>query len=229
MTQAAGADRINLLLVEDNRLLREGLTAMINRQPDLRVVAALENGEDVLRQVQELMPQVVLLDLGPQQHNSLRVVESIKKQCPHVKLVVMDLIPTQADLVDFIKAGVSGFLLKEATFEDFLMTVRRVAGGTNVLPHGLIESLFTEIVDRGLRRQPLALPPEARLTKREHEIMELIADGLSNKEIAARLNLATFTVKSHVHNILEKLALRTRLQVASYYARSIQQVVTSSD
>jgi two-component system, NarL family, nitrate/nitrite response regulator NarL len=209
--------KIRLLLVEDNRLLREGLTAMLNSQPDIKVVAAFGNGRDaVLKATQELKPQIVLLDLGLKGQNSLRLVEWVKKESPEVKVIVMDLIPVEADIVAFVREGASGFLLKDATFDDFLSTIRSVAAGANVLPPSLTGLLFSQIVEQVVEQGKIDLIAAVRMTKRECDVIDLIAEGLSNKEIAQRLNIATYTVKSHVHNILEKLALRTRLQVASY-------------
>ena len=127
--------KIRLLLVEDNRLLREGLTAMFNEQPDLEVVAALGNGKEaVLKAVHELRPQIILLDLGLRGQNTLRLVESVRLGHPEVKMIVMDLIPIPADMIEFVKAGVSGFILKDATFADFVGTIRSVSVGASVSP-----------------------------------------------------------------------------------------------
>ena len=208
--------KIRLLLVEDNRLLREGLTAMLNRQPDIEVVAAFGNGKDALKATKELKPQIILLDLGLKGQNSLRLVELVKKESPEIKVIVMDLIPAEADIVEFVREGASGFLLKDATFDDFLRTIRSVAAGTNVLPPSLTGSLFSQIVEQVVGQGKIDLIASVRMTKRERDVIDLIAEGLSNKEIAQRLNIATYTVKSHVHNILEKLALHTRLQLARY-------------
>ena len=209
--------KIRLLLLEDNRLLREGLTAMLNEQPDIEVVAAFGNGKEaVLKATRELKPQIILLDLGLKDQSSLRLVESVRKESSEIKVIVMDLIPVQADVVEFVKEGVAGFILKDATFEDFLGTIRSVAEGESVLPRSLTGSLFSKIVEKVAREGKASLVESVRMTKREREVIELIAEGLSNKEIAQQLNIATYTVKSHVHNILDKLALHTRLQVASY-------------
>jgi DNA-binding NarL/FixJ family response regulator len=209
--------KIRLLLVEDNRLLREGLTAMLNEQPDIEVVAAFGNGKEaVLRGTQELKPQIVLVDLGLKGQNSLQLVELIKRVSSEIKVIAMDLIPVQADVVEFVRGGVSGFILKDATFDDFVRTIRSVAAGASVLPPSLTGSLFSQIIERVAGEGKVSLIESVRMTKREREVIELIAEGLSNKEIAQQLNIATYTVKSHVHNILEKLALHTRLQVASY-------------
>ena len=209
--------KIRLLIVEDNRLLREGLTAMLNSQADIKVVAAFGNGRDaVMKATQELKPQIMLLDLGLKGQNSLRLVEWVRKESPEVKVIVMDLIPAEADIVEFVREGASGFLLKDATFDDFLRTIRSVAAGANVLPPSLTGSLFTQIVEQVVGQGKIDLIASVRMTKRERDVIDLIAEGLSNKEIAQRLNIATYTVKSHVHNILEKLALHTRLQLARY-------------
>lgn len=210
---------ISLILVEGNRLLREGLAAMVHHQEDMQILAALGDRDNVLQKIQQLSPRVVLLDLGLRSHDNLRLVETITREHPDVRVIVMDLLPAQADIIEFVRAGVSGFLLKDATFDEFLKTIRLVAGGTNVLPSPLTDSLFSEIVNHEGRREKALLSSVTSLTRREREVIRLIAEGLSNKEIGLRLNVATFTVKSHVHNVLEKLALRTRVQIATYYAR----------
>ena len=208
--------KIRVLLIEDNRLLREGITAMLNEQPDIRAVSATDNG-DALEKAKKIKPQVVLLDLGLRNQNSLRVAELIKKEYPKAEIVVMDLIPVQAEVVEFVKAGVAGFILKDATIDDFLHTIRSVAEGKKVLPPSLTGSLFSQIVEYAIHSGKAdRLMKAVKLTKREHEVVDLIARGMSNKEIAKELNIALHTVKSHVHNTLEKLALHTRLELASF-------------
>ena len=129
----------------------------------------------------------------------------------------MDLIPMQEDVVMFVQAGVSGFIMKDATIDDFLHTIRSVARGTRVLPPILTGSLFSQIVEQaaaGPGRSKLNI--SVRMTKRERQVIKLVSDGMTNKEIAQDLHLAPATVKSHIHNILEKLALRSRVQIAHY-------------
>jgi len=207
--------KIRILLIEDNRILREGITAMVNRQADIRVVAASGGSDNVLRRMQKLKPQVILLDLGLRNKSGLRVMTSASKEFPDVKVIGMGLVPSQSDIIEFMEAGASGFILKDATVEEFLRTIRSVAQGMKVLPPPLSGSLFSYVVEHALRRGKGRLAGAVRMTKREREIIVLIAEGLSNKGIAQRLNVATYTVKSHVHNILEKLALHSRLQIAT--------------
>jgi two-component system nitrate/nitrite response regulator NarL len=208
--------KVRILLIEDNRIWREALAVMINGQNDMRVVAGLGGGEDNLAKVRELKPHVVLLDLGLRSQNGLRLVRCINKDFPRTGVIGMGLIPSQSDIVEIVEAGASGFILKDARVSDFLQTIRSVARGMKVLPPPLAGSLFSHVVEHALKTGKGTIAQGVRMTKREREIITLIVEGLSNKEIAQRLTIATYTVKSHVHNILEKLALRSRLQIAMY-------------
>jgi DNA-binding NarL/FixJ family response regulator len=209
--------KIRILLIEDNRLLREGITALLKKQLDMNVVTTIGNGENILALAGKLNPNIVLLDLGLRNQNSLRIVKLIKKDFPSIKIIVMDLIPLQADVFEFVQAGVSGFMLKDISVAEFLKTIRSVYDGVQVLPSHLTGSLFSQIVDHALNGlKPEAVNDSVNMTKREKQVIELIAEGLTNKEIATNLHLSTYTVKSHVHNILEKLALNTRIQIAKH-------------
>jgi DNA-binding NarL/FixJ family response regulator len=208
--------KIKILLIEDNRLLRDGIKAIINREVDLKIVAATAGNHDTLLQARRLKPQVVLMDLGLRSENGLHVVATLMKELPQTKVIGMGLIPSQLDIVELVQAGAAGFILKDATIEDVLETIRAVARGMKILPPLLTGSLFTHVVDHALRKGKGKLPDAVRMTKREREVIVLIAEGMSNKEIAQRLNLSTYTVKSHIHNILEKMALHSRLQIATH-------------
>jgi DNA-binding NarL/FixJ family response regulator len=208
---------ITVAIVDDNRLVREALTAMLDRLPDLRVVGT---GVADPAFIEAAKPDVLLLDVGLRDEDSLGVAAALRKQAPNTKIIVMDLIPMNEDIVQFVNAGVSGFVLKDATFEEFVATIRSVAAGEKVLPPRMAESLFSQIASAAATPQgrPQVLE-DVRMTKREREVIELIGEGLSNKEIAQRLNIAAHTVKSHVRNVMEKLTLHTRLQIAAYSRR----------
>jgi DNA-binding NarL/FixJ family response regulator len=209
--------KIKLLLIEDNRLLREGLADMLKNEPDIDVVETVGDGENILKVMHRFRPEIILLDLGLRSRSSLHFVKLVKKKYPSSKIIMMDLIPTQNDVLEFVQAGVSGFILKDATVNDFLKTVRSVAVGSQILPSNLTGSLFSQIVDHAVNRSNTsAIMNSVRMTKREKQVIELISEGYTNKEIAQKLHLSTYTVKSHVHNILEKLALRSRVQIAKY-------------
>jgi DNA-binding NarL/FixJ family response regulator len=208
--------KIRLLIVEDNRLLRDGIIAMLLNQRDIKIIAASGNNRNTISKIRQLKPNIILLDLGLRNQNSLTVVEIVKKDFPNAKIIVMDLAPVPGDISMFLKAGASGFILKDATSDNFLETIRSVAEGTNVLPPNLTDSLFSKIVEHAVKAGKIKLKKVVRMTKREREVVGLISNGLSNKEIGKKLHVSTFTVKSHIHNIMEKLALHTRLEVANY-------------
>jgi DNA-binding NarL/FixJ family response regulator len=178
--------KTKILLIEDNRILRDGIKALINAQPDLKIVAATGGNHDTLPQARSLKHHVVLIDLGLRSANGLRVVATLTRELPRTKVIGMGLIPSQLDIIEFVEAGAAGFILKDATIEDVLRTIRAVARGTRIIPPLLTESLFTHVVHHALRKGNLT--GAARMTKREREIIVLIAEAMSNKEIAQPLN-----------------------------------------
>jgi DNA-binding NarL/FixJ family response regulator len=210
------AKRIPVLVVEDNRLVRDSITAMLAEQPDLRVVAAVDRARAALERARALKPRVALVDAALGGHDSHRLVGDLKHAAPEVRVIVMDLLPVPEHVLDFVHAGVSGFIAKDATPHEYVRTVRSVANGTDVLPGALTGALFTHIAKLAAGRKSSRAMKAVRMTVRERAVFDLIASGLSNKEIAQRLHLATNTVKGHVHNILDKLALNSRLQIAAY-------------
>ncbi len=216
--------RTKVLLIEDNRLLREGIAAILDGQGDFEVIAVAEDGDalDQLRKSGQ-SPDVVLLDLGLERTNSLQLMQALQAEQPDVRVIAMDILPEQVDMVEFVEAGGSGFIHKSAGLHEYVETIKSVARGEKVLPPALTASLFTQIVEAALASEA-GIPDFAiRLTSREQEVVGLISEGLSNKEISARLHIATHTVKSHVHNILEKLTLSSRLQIAAYARRKDQE------
>jgi DNA-binding NarL/FixJ family response regulator len=205
---------ITVAIIEDNRLVREGMTDMLNELPDVKVVLAATSLETSM--LKTANPRVVLLDVGLQDRNSLRVAETVQKEMADSRVIVMDLLPVHEEIAEFVNAGVAGFILKDATFEDFVGTIRSVADGVRVLPPRMTGTLFSQIVHAAVRQGTKAALEAVSMTQREREVIALIAAGMSNKEIAQRLSIATDTVKSHVRNVMDKLALRSRLQIAAY-------------
>ena len=215
------AKRIRVMIIDDNRLVREGLRVLLDEQPDLRVVAAAEDRATGLHQVAEFTPHIVLVDAALDNGDSFEFVALLRRTASEVKVIVMDLLPAPEDVIEFVKAGANGFIMKDATVEDLVSTIRSVALGADVVPPALTGTLLSHIAQQAAAvRQVPGAADAVRMTKREKEIMNLIAEGMSNKEIAQNLNIATYTVKSHVHNILEKLALHSRLQIAAYTHRA---------
>jgi len=221
--------KIRLLIIEDNRLLRDGIFKILKPHKDIIIIAASGDGKNTIVKIKQLKPNVVLLDLGLRSQNSLHVVEIVKKDFPQAKIIVMDLAPVQADILQYVKAGANGFILKDASLNDLLITIRTVSEGATVLPPLLVDSLFSQIVDHAVREGKSTLKQAVRMTKREHEVILHLGEGMSNKEISQKMHISSYTVKSHIHNIMEKLALHTRLEIANYsYTGDTLKTITRS-
>ena len=221
--------KIRLLIIEDNRLLRDGIFKILKPHKDIIIIAASGDGKNTIVKIKQLKPNIVLLDLGLRSQNSLHVVEIVKKDFPQAKIIVMDLAPVQADILQYVKAGANGFILKDASLNDLLITIRTVSEGATVLPPLLVDSLFSQIVDHAVREGKSTLKQAVRMTKREHEVILHLGEGMSNKEISQKMHISSYTVKSHIHNIMEKLALHTRLEIANYsYTGDTLKTITRS-
>ena len=209
--------KIRLLLVEDNRILCESIASMFKKRPDMHVVGNISSNENIVQSLGDLKPDILLIDIILTSQNSLELVKLIRQQFQEIKIIVMGLVTTQSNIYKYIEAGVAGFILKDADTSRFVKTTLKVNRGLWVLPPLLTGSLFSQVVKNAVSGSTYSITDiSTRITKRELEVMELIAEGFTNKEIAQKLNISTYTVKSHVHNILEKLALSTRAQIAKH-------------
>jgi DNA-binding NarL/FixJ family response regulator len=204
---------IRVAIVDDNRLVCEALSAMLGKLAEFEVVASAGADASFLAGAKA---HVLLLDVGLSDQESLRLAAALRTGAPDTKIVVMDLFPVSEDIVEFVNAGVAGFVFKDASLDEFVGTIRAVAAGEKILPPRLTGSLFSQIAREAVQHRSERVLEDVRMTPREREVIGLIGEGLSNKEIAQRLNIATHTVKSHVRNVMEKLALHTRLQIAAY-------------
>jgi DNA-binding NarL/FixJ family response regulator len=212
--EASLTNKIRILLIEDNRFLREGITDTLRSHGDFVVDALADVVDPEVQTEGTRPPDVVLLDLSVENDHSLRLMSALRERFPESKVIAMDILPEQTDVVEFVKAGGSGFILKSAPAKDYVRTIQAVAGGSAILPADLTKSLFAQLVESAIANPN---PAHAiQLTRREHEIVDLISRGMSNKEIAQQLHIATFTVKSHVHNVLKKLELSNRQQIAAF-------------
>lgn len=206
---------INVAIIEDNRLVRDGLTLKLNEQPDFKVSYSAPNGR--IEDLRTSASQVLLLDVGLEEEDSLDVAERVRTELPGIRVVVMDLLPVHEDLVEFVTTGVAGFILKDATLEELLTTIRSVAAGHTILPPQMTSTLFSQIVGEAVLRGLADVNEATGLTPREQRVVSLIGGGLSNKAIAKELGISPHTVKSHVRNVMDKLTLHSRLQIAAYH------------
>jgi DNA-binding NarL/FixJ family response regulator len=197
---------------------------MFKKRPDMHVVGTISSGENIVQSIGDLKPDILLIDLILVNQNSLELVKLIKEQFQKIHIIMMGLLPAQSTVSEYIEAGVVGFILKDADSDRFIKTILKINRGLKFLPPPLTGSLFTQLVKNAVSGSNSSIVDKStRMTKRELEVMELIAEGFTNKEIAQELKLSKYTVKSHVHNILSKLSLSTRVQIAKYAYQSESQ------
>ena len=207
---------IRVLIADDQMMVRQGFTVLLNVQPDIEVVGQAVDGKDAIVKVAELAPDVVLMDIRMPELSGIEATRRITEESPHPKVLVLTTFDLDEYVYDALRAGASGFLLKDASADQLAEAVRVVAAGDALLAPGITRRLIAEF--SRLDSTPRT-PLKARvgeLTERETEVLALIAQGLSNAEIAGRLVVAEQTVKTHVGRILVKLGLRDRTQAAVF-------------
>ncbi len=213
-------DAIRILLVDDQPLFRRAIATLVGDQPGLVVVGEAENGLQGLELAHSLRPDVVLLDVEMPVMNGVEATRRIRDEVPAAKVVILTVSEEDDHLFDAIRYGAHGYLLKNLRPEQLYELIRAVVRDETVLSPAIAGRLMREFRERPTGRR-VATPSssEPSLTRREIEIMQLVADGLSNKEIGVRLSITEGTVKNHVHNALEKLQLENRIQAAAYVVR----------
>jgi two-component system nitrate/nitrite response regulator NarL len=219
---------IRILLVDDQPLFRKALATLIDGQPDLSVIGEAENGLQAVEQARALQPDLVVMDVDMPVMNGVEAVRLIREQVPAAKVVMLTVSENEDDLFDAVRYGAHGYLLKDLRPEQLYDMLRSVMRNETPLSPAIAGRVLTAL--RGwsssggtstgpIRSAPSATPEGPGLTRREIEILQLVADGLSNKEIGSRLSITEGTVKNHVHNSLEKLHLENRIQAAAYVVR----------
>ncbi|MDA0189763.1 MAG: response regulator transcription factor [Proteobacteria bacterium] len=205
---------IRVLLVDDHTLFRSGIRSLLARQPGFEVVGEAGDGLEGVKRAKSLQPDVVLLDLHMRGTSGLEAVRLIVEEVPGTQVLMLTVSEDAEDLLEALRGGASGYLLKNIETEALVDAIRRAADGESVISPQMTGKLV-----QGVRRPPPEARPPAekeRLSPREREIMAFLARGESNKEIARALDLAESTVKIHVQGILRKLGLSSRVQAAVY-------------
>ena len=208
-------EKITLILADDHPMVRKGLTAFLATAQDIEVLAVAASGVDVVATVKKHAPDVVLLDLFMPDQPALETVCQIKKISPRSQIIIVTSYEGDEYVMPMTQAGAISYILKDTTPEDLIRTVRKAAAGESTISPRIAKVLVT-VVTRAREGKTQENQLHDDLTEREMEVLQCIAEGLSNMDIAARLNISEKTVKSHVGNILSKLYLTGRTQAAVY-------------
>lgn len=209
---------LRIMLVDDHILFRKGLARLLDAQPDFEVVGEAADGEEALQAVGTLRPDVVLMDLRMPVCDGLEATRRIKHSFPEVRVVMLSVSEEDQDFFAAIRCGADGYLVKDLRPEGLFQELRGLAQGEAPLSRTMTSKLLRQLARQG----SMIVPPVSSdlLSPREEEVLTLIVEGLTNREIATDLGIAVNTVRNHVRSILEKLDVRNRVQAAVYAVRS---------
>jgi ribosomal subunit interface protein len=215
----SGSEKLRVLVCDDHALFRRGLKMVLDEEPDLELVGEASDGAEVVVRAQELMPDVILMDVRMPKRSGIEAAGEIKDSLPHVKILMLTISDDEADLYEAIKAGASGYLLKEIPIEEVADAIRSVWAGQSRISPSMASKLLTEFAAMTKASDEKPQMPAPKLTDREMEVLRLVAQGLNNRDIAGRLFISENTVKNHIRNILEKLHLHSRMEAVVYAVR----------
>jgi two-component system NarL family response regulator len=218
-TDTTVGDVIRVVIADDHALFRRGLEMVLEGEDDIRVVAEANNGKQAVEAAVEHMPDLVLMDVRMPAHGGIDAAKVIKEAAPHVKILMLTISDEEEDLYEAIKAGASGYLLKEISIEEVADAIRKVHAGQSLISPSMAAKLLTEFAAMARKDEEKQQMPAPRLTDREMEVLTLVAQGLNNRDIAKKLFISENTVKNHVRNILEKLHLHSRMEAVVYAVR----------
>ena len=213
------SDDIRVMICDDHALFRRGLIMVLEAEDDIEVVAEAEDGEDALEKAVEFVPDVVLMDVRMPGVDGIEATRRIADKVPTAKILMLTVSDEEEDLYEAIKAGATGYLLKEVSIEEVAPAARAVVAGQSLISPSMASKLLGEFSNLAKRAEERSSVPTPRLTERELEVLRLVALGKSNREIAGDLYISENTVKNHVRNILEKLHLHSRMEAVVYAVR----------
>ncbi len=208
---------IRLLIADDHDIVRAGIKALLQRQEDIEIVGEAADGREVVRLAEQLSPSMIVMDITMPQLNGIDAASQVIRRDPEVKVIILSMYSDEEFIVRALMAGVKGYLLKDAVQADLLRAVRAVATGRSFFSPEIAQTLAEDYV-RQLQRKGLEDSYEL-LTEREREVLQLLAEGKSNKETATTLNVSTYTVETHRTHLMQKLNLHNTAELVLYAVR----------
>ena len=207
---------IKVLLVDDHAIIREGLRSLLEKQPDIEVVADTDDGRKALELVRELSPDIVIMDVTMPRLGGIEATRQITGEFPDVKVIALSIHSRRRFVADMLSAGAAGYILKECLFDELVAAIRAVAAGGRYLSPRITEVVVDDYVKR---LSSGAEAPSASLTSREREVLQLVAEGKSTKQIALELHVSTKTIEANRRQIMEKLGMHSVAELTKYAVR----------
>ena len=212
MTQTA-----RVLLVDDHTVVRQGLKALFSHEPDIDIVGEADNGRKALEYILELKPNVVLMDISMSGLNGIETTRQIRQNHPHIKVVILSMHANEEYVFQVLRAGASGYVLKQSDSLEILTAIRAALAGGSFLSPPISRAVIDDYIHRAEARNQDTEPNP--LTPREREVLQLLAEGLPNREIAKQLNISIKTVETHRSNMMHKLGVKGKTELVKYALR----------
>ena len=214
-------DPIRELIVDDHALFRRGLEMVLAEEPDIELVGEASDGAEAVAKAGEALPDVILMDIRMPKSSGIEACRAMKEVAPSAKIVMLTISDEEEDLFEAIRAGASGYLLKDIPYDEVADVVRAVHGGQSLINPSMAAKLLTEFAALAKRdgEERAQEVPAPKLTDREMEVLRLVARGMNNRDIAKELFISENTVKNHVRNILEKLQIHSRMEAVMIAVR----------
>ena len=209
--------KLRILLADDHIVMRTGLRALLERQPNLEVVGESENGRETVALAASLRPDVVVMDVGMPVLNGIEATQTIVAQCPAIAVVILSMHADESYVMRALKAGARGYLLKDSAAADLMGAIQAISQGKSFFSPKVSRILAEDYVR--VLKQKGAVDTYDLLTSREREILQLLAEGKTNKEVATALNISPYTVETHRSHILQKLNLHNSAELVLYAVR----------
>jgi DNA-binding NarL/FixJ family response regulator len=215
------AEPIRAMIVDDHALFRRGLEMVLEEEPDIELVGQASDGAEAVEKAAESLPDVVLMDIRMPRSSGIEACRAMKEAAPSAKIVILTISDEEEDLFEAIRAGASGYLLKDIPLDEVADAVRAVHGGQSLINPSMAGKLLTEFATLAKRddEERAQEVPAPRLTEREMQVLKLVARGMNNRDIAKELFISENTVKNHVRNILEKLQIHSRMEAVMVAVR----------
>ena len=216
-----GPDPIRALIVDDHALFRRGLEMVLAAEDDIELVGEASDGAEAVEKAAESLPDVVLMDIRMPKSSGIEACRAMKEAAPSSKIVILTISDEEEDLFEAIRAGASGYLLKDIPLDEVAEVVRAVCGGQSLINPSMAGKLLTEFATLAKRddEERAQQVPAPKLTDREMQVLKLVARGMNNRDIAKELFISENTVKNHVRNILEKLQIHSRMEAVMIAVR----------
>ncbi len=208
--------KTKIVIADDHKIMREGLKALIEKQPDMEVAAEAQDGLSVTKLARKLTPQVIIMDIGMPEMNGIDATRQIISENKEIKIIALSMHSDRRFVLEMLKAGASGYLLKDSAFEELVNAVHTVMSGQSYLSPRITDIVVKEYLYNLPKSESTVFTV---LTGREREVLQLLAEGKSTKQIAATLNLSVKTVETHRQQIMDKLEIRTVAELTKYAIR----------